>query len=136
MCPFCGYYSPPAERSGPEFVDGDLTELNGEALAALRNSVEEIDKDPELYRSELAGKRAPWVGQMAHVKRHVAKQGAQAELRDAIALWACYQRANGRSDSESYRRFYYLFGVDVLSAQALGTKEAKEIEKNIRKDLR
>ena len=34
VLPYCGHY-PPRRRSAPEFVDGDLTELDAETLAAF-----------------------------------------------------------------------------------------------------
>jgi DNA repair protein RadD len=127
-CPFCGFKPVPTVRSGPAHVDGDLCELDAETLAAMRGAVAEIDKEAEQYRLELMAKRVPQIGQLAHVKRHVERQEAQRQLREAIAWWAGYQRAAGRPDSESYRRFYFKFnGTDVLSAQALGTKEALEL---------
>lgn len=131
--PDCGApMPPPASRSGPEFVDGDLLELDAETLAGLRGEVADVDKDPEKYREELAAKHVPHIGQLAHVKRHAARQAAQQVLRDSIALWGGVQRAAGRPDSESYRRFFFAFGVDVLSAQALNTKEALELNDRIR----
>jgi hypothetical protein len=80
-------------------------------------------------------KRVPQIGQLAHVKRHVERQEAQRQLREAIAWWAGYQRAAGRPDSESYRRVWFAFGTDVLSAQALGTKEAVELTSLINSHL-
>jgi len=134
-CPFCGYKEIPAVRSGPEVVDGDLCELDAATLEAMRGSVAEIDKDPEQYRAELMAKRVPQIGQLANVKRHVERQETQGELRDAIALWAGHQRAAGRPDRESYRRFFFRYGIDVLSAQALGTKEAAELKGRINTHL-
>lgn len=123
-CPFCGFQPVPAARSGPEFVDGDLLELDPDTLARMRGEVARVDMDKEEYRLELASKHTPKIGQLAHVKRHAFRQEAQSVLRAAIALWAGYQRALGRPDSESYRRFYFMFGLDVLTAQALGTQDA------------
>lgn len=126
-CPFCGHIMTPAARSGPEQVDGDLIELDPAALAAMRGEIEKVDMHPEAYRHELAKKYTPLVGQLAGVKRHVATQEAQEALRGSIAWWAGYQRAQGRSDSESYRRFYFKFGTDVLTAQALKASDAIEL---------
>ena len=114
----------PAARSGPEQVDGDLIELDPAALAAMRGDIDKVDMDPEAYRHELAKKYVPLVGQLAGVKRHVANQEAQKLLRALISLWAGHQRAMGRGDSESYRLFYFKFGMDVMTAQALNTKES------------
>lgn len=134
-CPFCGHVTPPAARNAPEFVDGDLCELDPATLAQMRGEIDRVDMDKELYREELAAKHTPKIGQLAHVKRHAERQDAQAALRHSIAWWAGYQRAMGRNDSESYRRFYFAFGVDVMTAQALNTKEAIELAGQINEHL-
>ena len=38
-CPYCGHVTPPVARSSPEFVDGDLHELDADTLAAMRGDV-------------------------------------------------------------------------------------------------
>lgn len=124
-CPYCGFVPVPTLRNGPEHVDGDLNELSPETLAQMRGEILRVDMDKEDYRAELAAARVPIPGQMANVKRHAQRQEAQACLRDSIAWWAGHQRAAGRLDSESYRLFYHRFGVDVLTAQTLGTKDAE-----------
>jgi len=131
VCPWCGYKPEPAERSTPEQVDGDLAELTPEILAAMRADVDRVDMDPEEYRAELVRKGCPNLGVLGHVNKHKAKQEAQAGLRESMAVWAGGQRALGRVDSESYRRFFFGFGVDVLSAKALGTADAEDLTKRI-----
>ena len=135
-CPYCGHTNPPASRSTPEFVDGDLLELDASVLATMRGEVEKVDMDPEEYRQELIRKGAPRIGQMAHVKRHMLRQEAQKELRESIALWAGYQRAAGRSDSESYRRYYFKFGIDVMSSKTLNEKATTELTERINEEIR
>jgi len=135
-CPFCGHKPEPAGRSKPEFVDGDLTELDGATLAAMRGAVDEVDKPLDQVRAELMAKHAPEIGIRAGVKRHRERQDAQAELRHAIAVWAGAGKAAGRSDSELYRLFYLTFGVDVLSAKALGTKDAEALRLQIEEMMR
>lgn len=134
-CPYCGHKPIMTIRSGPEFVDGSLSELDPEVLAHMRGEIEKINMSVEDYRLDLMRRRVPEIGQMAQVKRHVEKQQAQNVLRDTIALWAGYQRHFGRPDEESYRRFYFRYGIDVMSAQALGTKEAIKLNDMIRSDL-
>ncbi len=134
-CPFCGHVTPPAARNAPEFVDGDLCELDPAVLAQMRGEIDRVDMDKELYREELAAKHTPKIGQLAHVKRHAERQEAQEALRHSIAWWAGYQRAANRTDSESYRRFYFAFGVDVMTAQALNTKEAIDLAGRINEHL-
>lgn len=134
-CPYCGHVTPPSARNAPEFVDGDLCELDPATLAQMRGEIDRVDMDKEVYRQELAAKHTPKIGQLAHVKRHAERQEAQAALRHSIAWWAGYQRAMGRDDSESYRRFYFAFGVDVMTAQALNTKEAIDLAGQINEHL-
>lgn len=134
-CPFCGFKPVPAPRSGPEQVDGDLMEITPDILAVMRGEIARVDMHPEAKRDELNSKYMPRVGVLAGVKRHVENQEAQAALRASIAWWAGWQRAHNRSDSESYRRFYFKFGVDVMTAQTLKTKEAIELAAKINLNL-
>ncbi len=134
-CPFCGHIEEPRGRSRPEQVDGDLLELTPAALAELRGEVAAVD----VPQGEIA---AAYIGEgcspkIAYVNaaRHRRRQEAQAPLRDAIAMWAGYQRHEGRPDSESYRRFYHRFGVDVMSAQTLGRRDAEKLTETIRSCL-
>lgn len=134
-CPFCGEKPIPASRSAPEFVDGDLTELDPEVLARMRGDVAQVDQNPAQYRDQLRAKGCPTVGQHAHVKRHMERQEAQAALRASIAWWAGHHRALGRSDAEGYRRFYHAFGVDVLTAMTLKTDEAMALAERVNGQL-
>lgn len=134
-CPFCGHVPVPAERSAPEFVDGDLAELDAATLAAMRGEVAKVDRTEAEIMAELAARYVPDIGIMAARKRHRLLQEAQEDLRDAMAWWAGHQRALGRSDSESYRRFYFKFGVDVLTAQTLKPNEANQLRDKIDNDI-
>lgn len=128
-CPYCGHYPPPPTRSAPEFVDGDLLELDAETLAALRGDIAKIDGDaviPWGASPEVAG---------AVRKRHWERQQGQAALRNVIAWWAGLESAQGRGESESYRRFYFKFGVDVANAQTLGAREAAELAERVAVEL-
>lgn len=155
-CPYCGLeIPPPADRSGPEFVDGDLFELDEATLAAMRGEVARVDAPvvppltPEAlqteinrYRAELQRKRTPKMYEMAHCKRHgasyaeqyeadrqahIAQKEAVTALREVMAEWGGYHRAAGRDDGEIMRRFYVAYGVDWLSAQALSADAACEL---------
>lgn len=133
-CPFCGYLNFPMIRSGPEQVDGDLIELLPDVLAQMRGEIAKVDKPTEaIYHglkqsvgSRIAGKQAS-----LHADRQIAQKG----LREVIALWAGHQRAIYRTDSESYRRFYWRYGVDVMTAQALNKAEAEKLTVKIANDL-
>lgn len=129
LCPYCGFYPEPAARSGPDFVDGDLTELDAAALAALRGNIKRIDGD--FHAPQGLEKYAA----MGARKQHAARQEGQRSLRNAIAWWGGSEAARGYGESESYRRFYFRFGVDVANAQLLGSREALELADKIHRDL-
>lgn len=128
-CPFCGYYAPPASRSSPAHVDGDLCELDPAILRALRGEVARIDGmfyPPDgLSLPATMGARA----------RHYERQEAQKALRNSIAWWAGLEQLQGRSESESYRRFYFKFGIDVATCQTLGRPDAHELALRINVEL-
>lgn len=130
-CPWCGGYNAPAEnnRSAPEFVDGDLHELDPQILAALRGEIDRIDCAPTVPR------HLDPIAAHGMMNRHHERQVAQAGLREAMAWWGGYQKALGRSDSESQRRFYFAFGVDVGTAQTLGRREAEGLDAKVRQAL-
>lgn len=134
-CPYCGYYPQPAGRSGPEFVEGDLTELDPAVLAEMRLEAERVLMSPEEFRLHLQRKQVPDAGLHAGMKRQRQFIAVQNKLRERIALWAGYQQAQGRSDSESYRRFYHLLGVDVLGAQVLPIKDTENILQELDKAI-
>jgi len=118
-CPYCGHYHEPQQRNAPQFVDGDLCELDAETLAALRGNAERNVTDAPKYPRGVE----PYVIRGIQ-NRHAEKIRIQTELRAAIAQWAGYYKHTGESDSEIYRRFYLAFNIDILSAQALGSSEA------------
>lgn len=124
-CPYCGHYPEPMERSAPEFVDGDLFELTPEAIAALRGRIRQVDDAVNIPRGldQFAAKNL--------MNNHYLRQVAQHGLREAMALWSGWQRHLGRDDSQSYRLFYLTFGVDVMSAQALGRPDAEALTAKI-----
>lgn len=134
-CPFCGHVHVPASRSGPEFVDGDLTELDPSTLAKMRGEVARIDSPANTAANKLLKAGGSHGAAAGIFNNHVERQEAQTVLREAIALWAGHQRALKRPDSESYRRFYFAFGIDVMTAQALGKAAAKSLSVKINQHI-
>jgi superfamily II DNA or RNA helicase len=124
-CPYCGAKPVPGNRTAPEYVDGDLTELDPEALAALRGEVARIDGAPRIP----AGLEGP--AAQAVKNRHFERQHAQSVLRGHIALWSGRRKLEGDEDAVIYRRFYHTFGCDVMSAQALGRSDAEALAARI-----
>ncbi len=118
-CPYCGHYSQPQQRNSPQFVDGDLFELDADTLATLRGEAERNITKPPKYPQGVE----PYVIKGIQ-NRHAEKIRIQNELRAGIAQWAGYHKHGGASDSEIYRRFYHAFNIDILSAQALGSSDS------------
>lgn len=128
-CPYCGYYQEPTQRSAPEFVDGDLTELDQSTLAALRGEI--ARKDGDFYAP--AGLEIS--AQISARNNWQTRQESQRSLRNAIAWWAGVEAARGYNESESYRRFFFKFGIDVANAQLLGSREAEELTLRVHNEL-
>ena len=116
-CPYCGSVPKlPAPRERTiDMVDGDLILLDREALEKMRQQT--VLEDPASLGERVA-KAAGNAAAKSQENHQIAKIQAQNALKDAIAQWAGIERAKGRSDQESYRRFYLATGVDVMSAMA------------------
>lgn len=119
ICPFCKWKPEPAGREMPEQVDGDLIELSPDTLKAMRGEIARID-GPVFAPTHLRGTPAG----RAIENNHLARQQAQALLRTAMQLWAGWRSVHGDTDPMIYRRFYFVFGIDMLSAQALNAADA------------
>jgi len=143
-CPHCGtVVPPPAERSAPEFVDGDLFELDADTLARMREAAFEIDGDDVQaaadYQAELVRKRVPRIGVAGHLNRFAekrkVKKAAITNLRELMAWWAGHHRAENRTDAEIYRIFYLTFDVDWLTAMTLEAAKANLLIEKIATDM-
>lgn len=128
-CPECGYFPEVTERRTVEQVDGDLTEVDVDILAALRGEIQRIDGPPRIPQI------LSTIAQLGVANTHKRRQEAQAELRHTIAQWAGYLHADGKCDSEIHRTFYLRFGTDIMSAQTLGASQANKMRENILADM-
>lgn len=129
ICPYCGYYTEPTNRSAPEYVDGDLLELTEDVLNRLRGEIKRIDTAAQVPQ------HLDPIAQRAVANYHLERQQAQLRLRSNIALWAGYQKQLQLEDSEIYRLFYFNFGIDIASAQILGVKDADKLGVKISQQL-
>lgn len=131
-CPDCGEPVPkPAQRSGPEFVDGDLYELDPDVLAQMRNEVVGARETPEAMRDRLTAQHVPMPGVMANVKRQKERLDELVKNDILMAQWAGHRRAEGLSDSEIFRKFFITFNIDWLSAQSLKKDEALKLREKL-----
>lgn len=128
-CPYCGCEPIAAGRSTPQQVDGDLTLLTPEILAAIRGDLKKVDGPaPKMVDSE-------YPVRAAIQRRHRERQDAQADLRKALALWGGWRDHVGESTREAQKRFFLTFGVDVMTAQTLGVTEAGVLQARVREHL-
>ncbi|URG13010.1 hypothetical protein B2_17 [Stenotrophomonas phage B2] len=131
-CPNCGHSPEPAERSGPEQVDGDVFEMSPEALALLRGEVAKAEERPKFPMN------ASYQVKAGITNRHEEKVKELAELKRAMMLWGAGQAAlspDGLDDNEQMKLFYLTFGIDVLSAQALSRADAATLRERIERRL-
>lgn len=126
-CPYCGHCPEVTDRSSPKAVDGDMMELAPDVLEALRKPIEALDRHEDFYRQELITTGLPHAYVAAHVNRRRANQEAQIELRAAMAAFGGRCLAEGLTDVQMQRKFFLTYGVDVMTAQALGTNEARAL---------
>lgn len=126
-CPYCGWVPPVTTRGArsPEEVDGRLCDLDPDALTRLRLAAEQAVQNPAAYRMELMAKRCPAVAIERNVRLHEKRTAYQEALRPVMDMYMIQQRALGRDDTEARQRFYYKFGVDMLSAQSLPLRESR-----------
>jgi len=129
-CPDCGHVPVPASRAAPEHIDGDLGEYSPELLARLRGEIEAVD-DPVPTINE----SMPPAGQAAAKKRHWDRLKSQGGLRALMATWGGWRAREGDTVSMTQRRFFYTFGVDVMTAQTLDPDGANALMDRIEADL-
>lgn len=135
-CPDCGEPVPkPAQRSGPEFVDGDLYELDPDVLAQMRNEVVGARETPEAMRDRMTAMNVPVPGVMSNVKRQRERLEVLGQLDRVMATIAGYWRHDGMSDSEIFRKFFLTYHTDWLSAQSLKKDDAAALMGKIQNDI-
>ena len=143
-CPYCGTVPPPPlVRSGPEFVDGDLVELDEATLSAMRGEMDNVKEDTyeatQLYKADLQNKRmADFIvrkNSQSFSDKHEARQNIQAELYESMALWAGWRRSEGLTDRQVHKMFYLRFNIDVMTAQTLYYDDAVNLLNRVNEDL-
>jgi superfamily II DNA or RNA helicase len=126
-CPYCGAEPLSLARGGANEVDGDIYLLDDEYLRKIRGEIKLVDSpmppslpnDPKLH----------------HIvrRRHQERFNEQHTLRKVMELWAgTYPDV---SNEVNYKRFYLLFGIDVIQAFALGAGEAAALREKISKQM-
>lgn len=135
-CPFCGTPAPPpAERSSPDMVEGDMVMMDPAVLDALLGKVKEAGMSLDEYRHKLAATGLPQRFIWANAKHHDAKLQARAALKEMMGLWGGALHAAGRPDREIQQIFWHKFGLDVFTAQTLDVAECESLMAKIAGDI-
>jgi hypothetical protein len=125
-CPYCGEAHVPTTRGTPEAVEGDLREMAPELLAKLRGEIAAVNTAPKIPYGA-----TPVVAGSIR-KNHRLRIEALGSLGLAMAVYGGWREMEGDTVSETQRRFFFQFGVDVMTAQALGRADAEALEARIR----
>lgn len=123
-CPYCGAVPPlpdPASRTLAQ-VDGNLMLLTRERIAAMHQATA-LESPASVCERVQAGPGGRGAG-VHHMNLQMEKFAAQQRLKDALAQWGAIQRAKGRPDDQSYKRFYLTTGIDMVSALAADRSRA------------
>jgi superfamily II DNA or RNA helicase len=129
-CPYCGCTPEITERDAPEKVDGDLFELDVNAMAALFKRQAEADCSDMDFERNLISKNVPGIGHARLVKRHQRDVYRRQVLREFVGWWVGMQPKD-RDLSEVHRRFYHRFGVDIGNAFTLPATETDSLIEKI-----
>jgi superfamily II DNA or RNA helicase len=128
-CPYCGWTPPePADRSKPEFVDGDLVMYTPELLEQLFGAKNAIDSDfvPVPYG---VAHDSPIAYRLRNI--HANNKAAQQQLRTVMDLTL----PPGQDERVANRRFFHTFGIDRLTAQGLTSADAEALRQRILEKL-
>lgn len=139
QCPYCGFAPVPVERKAPEQVEGDLFELDVDAMAALFEKMQRADMSDADFQQDMIARNVPGIGRNRELKRHQAARYRREVLRNLVGWWVGAQQDH-RAMSEIHRRFYHRFKVDIGTAFTLNEKETdaliERIQKGYSHDLR
>jgi DNA repair protein RadD len=130
VCPYCGHEPVPMGGGrSVEQVDGDLMLLDAAMLAEMRKAVVLDSPDAIGHKVFNATNAGFAIHAMDKQRERIV---SQQQLAETIALWAGHERAKGRADSESYRRFYFATkGIDVAAALTLPRVEMDALRETV-----
>lgn len=131
-CPHCGEIPivEIAERGSIQQVEGNLILLDRDALAKMRALVEL--ENPDAIANRVGFVAGDFAAKGVRNKQ-ILRIETQQKLQDRIDEWAGWQRYMGRSDQESYRRFYEALKIDTITALTLKTQEMQNLIETIEK---
>jgi len=138
ICPWCGERVKAATEGGRELkeVAGDLAELTPEMLAQMRGEADRVMESPDAVNARFLNAGASYIAAAGAAKQHRLRLEAQEILRLVMIRFSeFYTGMLGCTAQDVQLSFYRLFGIDVLSAQALGRNDAEELTQRINDHL-
>lgn len=125
-CPICGWTPPePADRSKPQFVDGDMHLYTPELLRELYGQANKFNLNSTAAIPYGVDHHSPVAQRLRSL--HALNMEAQQRLRAVMALYT----PPNMDERVAARRFFHTFGVDTLSAQGLTSADANELRQRI-----
>ena len=129
-CPYCGHVEEPGGRSAPEQVDGDLMELDVDAMAHMLQAMRKADMPDDEYVASQIARNMPAIGRGKDLRRHRGDKYRREVLRNLVGWWVGMQ-PDGRDMAEIHRRFFHRFGVDIATAFTLKAKDTDALIERI-----
>lgn len=122
-CPYCGYVREIKENATIDEVAGELEEISSSIKDKIWLEIKKIRLHPEELRKKIRSQGKSQVIEFSVIKNHVKRQKAIDKLHAEIMLFC-----NGQDERPFMQRLFYLtFGIDILTAHTLSTKDANEL---------
>lgn len=118
-CPYCGAVPVPVSRKGPQFVDGDLYEVDPEVIRQMEQAIDHAPRIPQGASPAIQGRLE---------RDHWEKMRARRALQDVVDLWAGWRKHEGDTPQMAMRRFWHTFGMDVLTAKGLNRADSDKLQ--------
>lgn len=132
-CPWCGCKPEPASNTTPEAVEGDLALLDPSVLAELLEKARANARSDQEAMHDLRMANVPPIGHPMQLRAHQRNRESTRVLCENMALWSGLHGA--KPLREQHAEFFYLFGVDYLTAQTLPSDRADALALNIFNDI-
>lgn len=115
-CAACGHVMPPKKRKDMKQVDGDLVELTGEALDALRRKKRALQGAAETVEDLIAGG-----AHRKQAEKIIEARAAKRQLQEDIL-----ERCNTLTE-QTGRSMFQMFDVSAMGLRRLKPKELREL---------
>lgn len=126
-CPYCGYKPQRRERITPEMVDGDLTLLDKDTIAAMKNAIEIREESPVELKNRMLAAGASQIAACSAAKNKRQELKTRETLRKSIDQWIFNRVISGETFGQAFVKFYNLTGVDAITALSHGNKKMTEL---------